>query len=220
MTPSVILAIDTSSRRVGAAVADRAGNVIASAYYPDTGGRQAEVLPVCVEKLLKDANLRLRDIGRIAVATGPGAFTGVRAALAFAKGAGVCSELDVLGVSTLECLARQASAQHAGKTVAVLLSAGRGEVFLFVRDAHARVEVPACIMTLALAKVALGQAGPSWVLIGDGALIDDLGRLAFTSIHCTEVDCGALARFAAGLDASHYPAVPTYLREPDAKLRS
>jgi tRNA threonylcarbamoyl adenosine modification protein YeaZ len=60
-------------------------------------------LPQATEKLLKKADIKVRDLDAVVVNHGPGAFTGVRAGIAFAKGMSFFDSIPMYGVSTLEC---------------------------------------------------------------------------------------------------------------------
>jgi len=57
-----------------------------------------------IEDLLTDAGLRLRDLDRIAVGLGPGSFTGVRIAVAYAKSLAYGSGVPLVGVSSYDAL--------------------------------------------------------------------------------------------------------------------
>lgn len=57
-----------------------------------------------IESLLEGAGLRLRDLDRIAVGVGPGSFTGVRIAVAFAKSLAYGSGVPLVGISSYDAL--------------------------------------------------------------------------------------------------------------------
>ncbi len=60
-------------------------------------------LPQATEKLLKKADIKVGDLDAVVVNHGPGAFTGIRAGIAFAKGMSFFDSIPMYGVSTLEC---------------------------------------------------------------------------------------------------------------------
>ncbi len=93
-----------------------------------SGDRRAseELLPA-VGRALSRAGLRLADVDRVAVCSGPGSFTGIRVGLATAWGFGRALGVDVEAVPTLEAMAEGARRIGAERVVAVL-DAGRGEV--------------------------------------------------------------------------------------------
>ena len=68
----------------------------------------AEVLTPFVQEVMKEANLNLADLDAVAVSQGPGSYTGLRIGVSTAKG--LCYSLDIplIGVSTLQSMARWA----------------------------------------------------------------------------------------------------------------
>jgi len=99
-----ILALETSAKAVSAAVAED-GVLLASGYL-NTGLTHSRTLMPIVEAMLKNADLCMEDIGAVAVASGPGSFTGIRIGVAAAKGLAFAAGIPVVGVSTLEAMAR------------------------------------------------------------------------------------------------------------------
>ena len=98
-----VLALETSAKAVSAAVTED-GKVLASGYQ-DTGLTHSRTLMPIVEHILKNTDLRVQDCDVIAVAAGPGSFTGIRIGVAAAKGLAFGADLPVIGVSTLEAMA-------------------------------------------------------------------------------------------------------------------
>ena len=79
-----ILAFETSAKAASAAVmAD--GKLLAECYQ-NTGLTHSQTLMVMAQDLLKQLNLTAKDMDAVAVAAGPGSFTGVRIGVAAAKG--------------------------------------------------------------------------------------------------------------------------------------
>ena len=77
-----ILALETSAKAVSAAVTED-GKVLASGYQ-DTGLTHSRTLMPIVEHILKNTDLTVQDCDVIAVAAGPGSFTGIRIGVAAA----------------------------------------------------------------------------------------------------------------------------------------
>ena len=98
-----ILALETSAKAVSAAVAE--GGKILCAGYQDTGLTHSRTLMPIVEGILKNTNLTMKDIDAIAVAVGPGSFTGIRIGIAAAKGLAFGADKPAIGVSTLAAMA-------------------------------------------------------------------------------------------------------------------
>ena len=100
-----ILALETSAKAVSAAVSED-GKILASGYQ-DTGLTHSRTLMPIVEHILKNTGLTVADMDAIAVAAGPGSFTGIRIGVAAAKGLAFAAGLPAVGVSTLEAMAAE-----------------------------------------------------------------------------------------------------------------
>lgn len=99
-----ILALETSAKAVSAAVSEN-GRILASGYQ-DTGLTHSRTLMPIVEHILKNTDLKLSDMDAIAVAVGPGSFTGIRIGVSAAKGLAFSVDKPAVGVSTLAAMAR------------------------------------------------------------------------------------------------------------------
>ena len=117
------LGIDTATRRGSVALAP-AGSL----RLLQPGGGHAPELLAAVEALLSATGNTPRDLAGIAVALGPGSFTGVRVGLATAKGLGYTLGIAVDGLSSLDLVARAAGLLP-GAVVCAAIEAGRGEVY-------------------------------------------------------------------------------------------
>jgi tRNA threonylcarbamoyladenosine biosynthesis protein TsaB len=93
--------------------------------------RHAELSLPWAEQLLAEAGIAKTQLDAIAVGRGPGAFTGVRLAIALAQGIALALDKPVLPVSTLAALAMQAR----GERIVAAIDARMGEIYLgaFVR---------------------------------------------------------------------------------------
>ena len=98
-----ILALETSAKAASTAVTED-GRLVCSAYQ-STGLTHSRTLMPMVEAMLKNADLTLEDCDAVAVAAGPGSFTGIRIGVAAAKGLAFAAQKPVVGVSTLEAMA-------------------------------------------------------------------------------------------------------------------
>lgn len=90
----------------------------------------AEGLPLALAALLADARLTVRDLGRVAVLSGPGSFTGLRAGLAFARGFARGRGIPLVLVPTFAA-AHEAVPEPADALF--VLDAGRGDVHAALR---------------------------------------------------------------------------------------
>jgi tRNA threonylcarbamoyladenosine biosynthesis protein TsaB len=218
MNDRLVLAIDTSFGPVSGALTTLRGDVVASFEADNPAGTQAETLPPRVAQMFSSVGVAFKQLDRIAVTVGPGAFTGVRVGLAFAKGLRLATGAAVLGVTTLECLAAQAARDAPGNAVGVAIDAKRGEVYAQAFDASVVPLTDAAALAVESAASLFRESLASpFVLIGSGAAL--LG-LDAKIVEAGRVDTVLLARRLAVADLGRYPAVPAYLRAPDAKLPS
>lgn len=126
----MILALDAATSTVVVGLASLDGRVLSERRLP---GARGDVIPAAVAELAGQIGCRLSDVTEIVCGVGPGSFTGIRIALAFAHGTAFGRNLPLVGVSSLEAVA--AHADLAGQHPLVLLDALRGEVY--VRDGNA-----------------------------------------------------------------------------------
>lgn len=217
----LVLAIDTSFGPVSAAVADERGVILAHFIADNPPGTQAETLPPRIAELFASATLRFVQLSRVAVTVGPGAFTGVRVGLAFAKGLRLATGAEVLGFSTLECLAAQAIAADKAATVASVIDARRGEVYLQVFDASLEPVFDAALFSVLDAQSVLRKTLLSPALItGSGAPLVAVSKEGARVVTIDRIDTRLLARRAVSADFLRHPARAAYLRAPDARLPS
>ena len=111
-----ILAIDTSCGAASVAVVEggRAGP-LAVISRPMARGH-ADALPPMVEEAMRGVEGGFPSLARIAVATGPGSFTGIRIGLAMARAMGMALAIPVVGVSTWPPSPRRYSASKGPKS--------------------------------------------------------------------------------------------------------
>ncbi|MFM9864896.1 MAG: tRNA (adenosine(37)-N6)-threonylcarbamoyltransferase complex dimerization subunit type 1 TsaB [Micropepsaceae bacterium] len=216
MSAPLILAIDTSFGPVSATLATMDLRIVGRIEADNLAGTQAETLPPIVAKLFEGHDFK--QLTRVAVTVGPGAFTGVRVGLAFAKGLRLATGAEVLGFSTLDCLAAQAAAHTACASAGAVIDAKRGEVYV---QAFSHLSEPlseAAVAPIAEASALLRRTlKPRTLLIGSGAqLLDGFGDVEIVPFN--RIDTELLARRAALADPKRYQAVPAYLRAPDARL--
>jgi len=88
-----------------------------------------------IEDLLGAAGLRLRDLDRIAVGIGPGSFTGVRIAVAYAKSLAYGSGVPLVGISSYDAL----EPDTAPLPILAVVQGRRGVICARLRDAHGTV---------------------------------------------------------------------------------
>ncbi len=98
-----ILAFETSAKAGSVALYD--GTVLLGESYCNTGLTHSQTLMVMAQDLLKSCGCTPQEVTAVAVAAGPGSFTGVRIGVAAAKGFAWGAEIPCCGVSTLEAMA-------------------------------------------------------------------------------------------------------------------
>ena len=210
----MILAIDTAFGPIGAALVSDGGAVVAHLVVPDAIGAQAEKLPPLVARMFAEAGLKPDALERIAVTTGPGAFTGVRVGLAFAKGMALALKVPLLGFTTLECLIAQARGARPGAHYAAVIDARRGELYAQGADGA----FGQALMTIEEARAALAAMVRPLVLAGSGAAM--VAPEGAEVLELNVVDARVLARLALQAAPASHPPAPRYLRAPDARLPS
>ena len=99
----LILAFETSAKAASVALTEN-GKLLGESYQ-NTGMTHSQTLMVMAEDLLKAAGRTVKDLSAVAVAEGPGSFTGVRIGVAAAKGLAWGAQLPCFGISTLEAMA-------------------------------------------------------------------------------------------------------------------
>jgi len=96
-------------------------------YFQNNGFSHSRSLLPMMESLLKNLELTPSDIGLVAVASGPGSFTGIRIGVSAAKGFAWGLDIPVCGVSTLEAMAKQTPAD--GVIICPVMDARREQVY-------------------------------------------------------------------------------------------
>lgn len=166
----LILAFESSAKPASAALVK--GGQLLSQYMQCSALTHSRTLLPMAEDMLKNAELRLSDVDLIAVAHGPGSFTGIRIGVSTVKGLAWAAEKPCVGVSTLEAMAWHGLA--AGGYICPVMDARRSQVYnaLFKiengRPVRMTEDRPIALEELAKEVTALGA--PVF-LIGDGAAL-------------------------------------------------
>jgi tRNA threonylcarbamoyl adenosine modification protein YeaZ len=137
-----ILALEFSSAQRSVAVFDPRPNPASESALPASGEMprlRSEVVETgafatralgMIEEALRQAQLEREQIDCVAIGLGPGSYTGIRAAIAVAQGWQLARGVNLLGLSTAECLAVQAQADGLSGRTAVVIDAQRNEFYL------------------------------------------------------------------------------------------
>ena len=121
----LILAFETSAKAGSVALMD--DKKLLGESYQNTGLTHSQTLLTMAQDLLQSCGCGVKDVTAVAVAAGPGSFTGVRIGVAAAKGFAWGAELPCCGVSTLEAMAMQLGI-HQGY-ICPVMDARRSQVY-------------------------------------------------------------------------------------------
>lgn len=161
------LAIDTATERASIAVS-ASGGLVAEHTWTSRRRHTVELAPT-VSQALARAGVAVADLDGIAVAIGPGSYTGLRIGLALAKGLALPAGVPLVGVPTLHVLAAALTPAHAPRSVPLwaVLSAGRGRVVAACYPPTADRAAwpdPKGLDVLTLDELAGLVDGPAWVV--------------------------------------------------------
>jgi tRNA threonylcarbamoyl adenosine modification protein YeaZ len=221
----LLLAFDTATPVVTVALYD--GAHILAREGALTPRRHGELLAPMISRVLAAAGVARSDLTAIAVGTGPGPYTGLRAGLVTARVLGSVLHVPVVGVCTLDVIAREAVPAAAGREFIVAADARRKEIY-WARYAAGgqRVTGPAVCTPAELAASASAGAGVApGPVAGQGAeLYAELGDCPIPpqypdAAQLAELAAQRLAARAAGPRPTEpEPVEPMYLRRPDARI--
>ncbi|MBN8485518.1 MAG: tRNA (adenosine(37)-N6)-threonylcarbamoyltransferase complex dimerization subunit type 1 TsaB [Sphingomonadales bacterium] len=197
------LVIDSATEACSVALFD--GDTLIAGECRVLGRGHAELLVPMIQALPGKGRA-----DRIAVALGPGSFTGVRVGLAAARALALAWQVDLVGYPTLALIAAMAAAQHPGKAVTVCTTGGHGEWFVqhFGADGAAQAALaslpPDAALDCAAEVVAGSQAEALVARRGSGTALP------------LWPDARAFALLDPGLLGTD--TAPLYGRAPDARL--
>jgi tRNA threonylcarbamoyladenosine biosynthesis protein TsaB len=236
---SAIVGLDTSTPSTSVAVLMPGGTEVELRHDPEPGRppRHAERLQPLLEEALQQAGVAWDEVARLCVGTGPGGFTGLRLGVSTARALAQGRNLPLVGVSSLEALARGVehvdardleAAGHPdphGPVLAVI-DARRGEVFVAAYRHHRCTLAPTTIDPGELAErlAARREWGRTAMLaVGDGAVrfraeLERAGvAVPADGSRAHLVSALMVCRLGRARDpADRDTLLPDYLREPDA----
>jgi len=216
-----ILALDTSMGVCSAAVLRTDGAAQTLFARQETMARgHAEALMPMVAAVMAEAGLPAAELNLIAATTGPGSFTGVRIAIAAARGLALVTRAKLFGTDSLTVMAKAAAEGLGGQPFAVAVDARRGMIYLELFDGAARKLVGPLL--LAPGDAANRLPAGCRLAVGSGAatLAEAASRLGLsvtTKLHELQPSAGALAVIAHERGETSLTLRPLYLRPPDAK---
>ena len=223
----LILAFETSAKAASVALHD--GQKLLGESYQNTGLTHSQTLMVMAEDLLKQCSKSVSDVTAVAVAEGPGSFTGVRIGVAAAKGFAWGGELPCYGVSTLEAMGESLGVYQG--YVCACMDARRNQVYnalFYVNNGVLnRVSEDRAIALSELKEELAALEGPIF-LVGDGAalthrtLAQDIPNLVLPPEHRMHQRAVGVALLAAkkaeaGETGDANALSPNYLRLSQAE---
>ncbi|MBQ6819386.1 MAG: tRNA (adenosine(37)-N6)-threonylcarbamoyltransferase complex dimerization subunit type 1 TsaB [Clostridia bacterium] len=218
----ITLGIDTTA--VAASVALTKDGALLSEFYTNIGLQHSRTLMPMVESLLSCCNLTVQDVDRIAVAEGPGSFTGVRIGVAAAKGLALPNNTPCVGVSTLEALAYNLPVTEG--VICPVMDARCQQVYNALFEYQNGILTRLCedrAIAIADLQAELQALGKSVIWLGDGArlcydaLPDTTGHtLAPEQIRFQHASSVALLAERAEITVSAEQLAVSYLRPPQA----
>jgi tRNA threonylcarbamoyladenosine biosynthesis protein TsaB len=224
----LVLALDTTTRAGSVAVL-RDGAALAT-LTGDPAVTHGARLPSDLLRALDAAAVRLPSIDLLAVAAGPGSFTGLRVGIATMQGLAMAIGRRIVPVSVLDALAVAAAGTGVtDRPIAAWMDAQRGEVFAALYDPSGRHELieptaAAPLPTIERWRTPADLTMPPRV-IGDGAVrYAPVLRAAFGAA-IEIIEPPPLAPIVGQLALEHperavapHAVVPIYIRRPDAEI--
>ena len=223
----LLLAFETSAKAASVALFGD-GKLLAEGYQ-NTGLTHSQTLMVMAEDALKTAGKTAADVTAVAVAEGPGSFTGVRIGVAAAKGFAWGRELPCCGVSTLEAMAAGLGLWEG--YICPCMDARRSQVYnalFYVNQGKLERIAPDRAIALADLAVELKELEGPIFLVGDGAelchktLAFEIPNLILPPEHkrhqrAVGVGLVAMEKLAAGETCHGAVLTPNYLRLSQAE---
>ena len=166
----LILAFETSAKAASVALTE-SGKLLGESYQ-NTGLTHSQTLMVMAEDLLKQCGKTVGDITAVAVAEGPGSFTGVRIGVAAAKGFAWGRQLPCYGISTLEAMAISLGAYQG--YICACMDARRNQVYnalFYVNQGVMERFSEDRAIALTELKTELEHLDGPIFLVGDGAVL-------------------------------------------------
>ena len=166
----LILGIDTSTKICTCSIFDSENGVIAETSLSVKKNHSNIVMPI-IDNLFKILDLTINDIDKIAVAIGPGSFTGVRIALGIAKGLAMALNKPLIAVNELDILEAIASGNE--NEIIPLIDARKERVYYKYQNTY--------IDDYLINLISSFDKNKKYVFVGDGAtnyeniLKDNLG---------------------------------------------
>ena len=223
----LILAFETTAKAGSVALTEN-GKLLGE-FYQNTGMTHSQTLLTMAQDLLKSCGKAVTDVTAVAVAQGPGSFTGVRIGVAAAKGFAWGAQIPCFGISTLEAMAKTLGVYQG--YVCPCMDARRSQVYnalFYVNHGEIRRVQPDRAIALADLGEELKKLSEPVFLVGDGSVLcyntlsDSVPGLVLPPEHrMHQRACGvallAEEALAAGQTGDGNALTPNYLRLSQAE---
>lgn len=224
----LVLAVETSTPQTTVSIGTEQG-IIGSVLLSWSRGH-SEIVTPAISRLMEWSELRLSQVGGVAVGLGPGLFTGLRVGVSTARALSQVLRVPVVGIDSLDILAF--SVRHTRWRIGAVTDGKRGEVFYaFYRPVPGGVAREGGINLGPPQRLAaeLEASGEPHLLVGGGALLyrrvlDDVGTsLEFATMarafpHAESLLELALPRFHREDYSRPEDVLPLYVRKSDAQI--
>lgn len=223
-----ILALDSSGLVASVAVTEN--DRLLAEYTVNYKKTHSQTLLPMLDEICKMIELDLESIDAIAVAAGPGSFTGLRIGSATAKGLGLALNKPLIGVPTVEALAY--NLYDVSGLICPIMDARRNQVYtgIYRFTEHQMVTVKEQV-AVGIEELVneLNQKGEAVTFLGDGVAVyrDLLGEkltipYSFAPLHLSRQRAGAVAAlaeryYAEGKIETTREHQPEYLRVSQAE---
>ena len=213
-----LLALDTSMGNCSAAVASETGAILAYRQAAMARGHAEALMPM-IEAAMAESGLVFSDLDRVAATTGPGSFTGVRIAIAAARGLGLATGAELWGTDSLSVMAARAAEEglNDGAPFAIAVDARRDSLYFATFAADGTLRAGPALLHPDEAAASLPE--DSRLVLGSGAaaLAEAAKPDLATAAPDLQPDAAALAKLAGQAPEPISALKPFYLRPPDAK---
>lgn len=223
-----ILGIDSSGLVASAAIVSE--DAVVSEFTVNNKQTHSQTLLPMIEQVVKMSGMTLQDIDAIAIAQGPGSFTGLRIGSATAKGLALANDIKIVPVPTLEGLAFRLAGQNG--LICPLLDARRNQVYTGIyRVTSEQIEVVCDQEAMDIREIIrqVTSYGEQVTFLGDGVSVYEdtirefmQGQYQFAPMHLSRQSAASVAvlgqiYYKQGRMQEISDYSPVYLRQSQAE---
>ncbi len=219
-----VLGVDSSATAASAAIIK--DNKLVSEVFSDTGLTHSQTLLPMINECIKMANINVNEIDLIAVANGPGSFTGVRIGIATVRGIAFTNNIPCAEVSTLESMAYNVPIFSG--VICAVMDARCNQVYTALFENVDGCKVNRLSEDTAMSIDELGEKlkvmGKSVLLVGDGAeisykkLTEEIDDIFIIPVNIRKQRASSVALCASTVEAKDSKNISVnYIRLPQAQ---